>query len=108
MKIRKSVLLQGLVARGEKGRKLSEDLSTIQRGSWYQVVGELSLADVCQHPTLAIALAQFGDVDLVLVETYDAIRGQFGLFDDFIDFAIKLVFIDDVMSEFYEINNISL
>lgn len=108
MEIRNAVLLQEVAAKGERRSKLSEDLGTIERGSRYRVAGELSLADVCQHPTLAIALERFGDVDLVLVESYDAIRGQFGLFDDFLDFGVKLAFIDDIMEEIYVIGEQSL
>jgi hypothetical protein len=108
MEIRNAVLLQRIAAKGERGRELSRDLVTIQRGSWYRVVGELSLADACQHPTLASALEQFGVVDLVLAESYDTIRKEFRLFDDFIDFRIKLAFVDDIMEELYLIDENSL
>lgn len=108
MEIRKVVLLHGVATNWGRQCKLSEDLGTIQRGSRYQVVGELSLAEVFQHPTLAWALQQFGSIDLVLVESYDAIRGQFGLIDDFLDFWIKLAFVDDVMEEIFIIDEQSL
>ena len=108
MEIRNAVLLQGVSVCRERQGKLSKDLRTIERGSQYRVVGELSLADVFQHPTLAIALEKFGDVDLVLVECRDVIRGQIGLFDDFLDFGIKLAFIDDIMEEIYVIDEQSL
>jgi hypothetical protein len=108
MKIRNAVLLQGLTAKKTRQSTLSEDLGTIERGSRYRVAGELSLADVYQHPTLARALKGIGDIDLVLVESYDAIRGHFGLFDDFLDFGIKLAFIDDIMEEIYVIGEQSL
>ncbi|UEM23140.1 hypothetical protein JL100_010485 [Skermanella mucosa] len=108
MEIRNAVLLQGV--KSEEGRrdKLSENLDIIKRGSRYRLIGELSLAEVFQHPTLGIALERFGIVDLVLVESYDAIRGQYDLFDDFLDFWIKLAFIDDIMEEIFRIDEQSL
>ncbi|MDQ2106731.1 hypothetical protein, partial [Azospirillum isscasi] len=108
MEIRNAVLLQGVGVCRERQSKLWKDLRTIERGSQYRVVGELSLADVFQHPTLAVALEKFSDVDLVLVECRDAIRGQIRLFDDFLDFGIKLAFIDDIMEEIYVIDELSL